>query len=227
MKNLITAFAWALPVLIGAGCTQPRPVPQAAIQVQVSSDPGKAALFLAGRAIGEAPRSLEVASVEDLLTMTATLNNEEVVEKRVRFLSQRQAEVSFVFGAGRSTMARTLGLPKILVFDYGAGVTFAVSQSTLKAEFLPLLERQAGVLKSHFQGLDLYVCGHTDSTGAQDRNLSLSLDRARAVATDLAGRGIPTERMKVQGFGSQYPVTGNETDQGRALNRRTELILPQ
>jgi outer membrane protein OmpA-like peptidoglycan-associated protein len=124
-------------------------------------------------------------------------------------------------------MAKALGFAKVLVFDYGAAVTFAVNQSALKPEFLPLLDRQAGVLKTHFPGLDIFVCGHTDATGPQDLNLSLSLDRARSVSGDLAGRGIPLERMKVQGFGSQYPLAGNDTEQGRALNRRTELILPQ
>ena len=227
MRILSPALVLAVPVLLGLGCTHPKPVPQPTIQVQVSSEPGKAALFLAGRPIGESPRTLEVPSVDDLLTMTATLNHEEVVEKRIRFLSQQQAEVTFVFGAGHSTMAKALGLAKVLIFDYGAGVTFAVSQATLKPEFLPLLERQSGILKTHFPGLDIFVCGHTDAQGSADFNLSLSLNRARSVAGDLADRGIPMGRMKVQGFGSQYPVAGNDTELGRAMNRRTELILPQ
>lgn len=227
MKILNPTVILAASFLIGSGCLRPKPVPQPAIQVQVSSEPGKAALFMAGRPIGETPRTLEVPSADDLLGMTATLSDEAVVEKRVRFLSQQQAEVIFVFGAGHSTMAKALGFAKILVFDYGAGVTFAVNQATLKPEFLPLLERQAGLLKTHFPGLDIFVCGHTDAQGAPDFNLSLSLNRARSVADDLATRGIPQERMKVQGFGSQYPVGANDTDQGRAMNRRTELILPQ
>lgn len=227
MNMTARLLALSLPVLFGAACTPPKPMPQGAIQVRVASEPEKAALFMAGRPIGEAPHALTVASAEDLLQVSATLSNEVVVEKRIRFLSQDQAEILFVFGAGRSTMGRTLGLPKILVFDYGAGVTFDLNQASLKPGFLPLLERQAGLLKTHFQGLDIFVCGHTDSTGTQERNLSLSLDRARAVSSDLSGRGVPAERLKIQGFGSQYPVTGNDTEQGRALNRRTELILPQ
>ena len=227
MKLLNPALALALLALLGSGCVGPKPVPQARIQVRISSEPGNAAVFMAGRPLGETPRALEVASADELLSMTATLNQEPVVEKRIRFLSQEQVEVLFVFGSGRSTMAKALGLPKILVFDYGAGVTFAVNQATLKPEFLPLLERQADLLKTHFQGLDILVCGHTDAQGSIDFNLSLSLDRVRSVSGDLARRGLPAERMKIQGFGSQYPVTGNDTEQGRAMNRRTELILPQ
>jgi len=222
-----TAFLLSLPILLGLACARPEPIPQPSIQVQVSSDPWKAALYMDGKPIGEAPYALVVSTADDLLKLTASLPNEPVVEKRIRFLSRDRAEVNFVFGEGRSSMARALGLPKILVFDYGAGVTFDVNLATLKPEFLPLLQRQANLLKTHFQGLDVFVCGHTDATGSQEINLSLSLDRARAVSGDLAGRGVPAGRMRIQGFGSQYPVMGNETELGRALNRRTELILPQ
>ena len=138
-----------------------------------------------------------------------------------------QAEVSFTFGEGRSPMAKVLGLPRILVFDYGAGVTFDVNQAVLKPDFLPLLERQASLLQQQFKGLEVHVCGHTDSTGRPERNLSLSLDRARAVADDLTRRGVTATQLKVQGLGSAYPVAPNDSDVNRTLNRRTEVILGQ
>jgi outer membrane protein OmpA-like peptidoglycan-associated protein len=217
----------AMPVLISVGCVRPKPVAQKAIQVQVSSTPGKAALFLAGRAIGETPQSLAVNTPDELLQMTATAEHEQVVEKRIRFLSLNQAEVIFVFGMDNSPMAKALGLAKILVFDYGAGVTFEVNQSDLKPDFLPLLDRQAALLKTYFSDQEVFVCGHTDSVGTPEHNLSLSLDRARAVAVDLTGRGVVKERLKIQGFGSTYPLSSNDTEAGRAMNRRTEVILPQ
>lgn len=214
--------------LVSVGCARPKPTPPLpTIQVQISSTPGKAALFLGGRPIGETPLALTVNTAEDLLQVTATLEHEQVVEKRIRFLSLDQAEVIFVFGTDNSAMAKALGLAKILVFDYGAGVTFEVNQADLKPGFLPLLERQAALLKSHFSDQEVFVCGHTDSMGGPEHNLALSLDRARAVADDLAGRGVAKERMKIQGFGSTYPVDSNDTEIGRALNRRTEVILPQ
>lgn len=209
------------------GCRHPKPVPQKAIQVQVSSTPEKAVLFLGGKPIGQTPQALSVDSAEELLQMTATIENEQVVEKRIRFLSLDQAEVIFVFGIDNSAMAKTLGLPRILVFDYGAGVTFEVDQSNLKSEFLPLLDRQAGLLKSHFADQDVFVCGHTDSQGTAEHNLVLSLDRARSVADDLASKGVAKERLKIQGFGTTYPLATNDTELGRAMNRRTELILAQ
>ena len=60
-----------------------------------------------------------------------------------------------------------------------------------------------------------------------DLNLKLSLDRARVVSDFLIARGVPKERLKVQGFGKEYPNDTNETPAGRGNNRRTELILPQ
>lgn len=213
-----------------AGCTtkpDPVPVPAKGITVNVSSEPGKASLAISGKPVGETPQSLKVAAVEELFQLSATLGEEGLVEKRIKFLSADQVEVTFLFGQGRSTMAKVLGLPRILVFDYGTGVTFNVNRADLKAEFLPLLERQAKILDTHFPALDVFVCGHTDSQGSKEFNLALSLDRARAVASQLESRGVKKERLKVQGFGSDYPVAANDAETGRAMNRRTEVILPQ
>lgn len=217
----------ALTLMAGLACTKPAIPPSQGVQVTVTSDPEKAVITLAGKPLGPAPQALTVASAEELLALHATHGGDQAVEKRIRFLSMNRAEVSFTFGAGRSTMGKVLNLPKVLVFDYGAGVTFDVNKASLKAEFLPLLNRQSGLLQTHFPNLDVYVCGHTDSTGAKDRNQTLSVERARSVAEDLATRGVPRTRLKVQGFGPDYPLAPNDTDGGRAMNRRTEVILPQ
>ncbi|BDU74221.1 OmpA family protein [Mesoterricola silvestris] len=214
-------------VLFSLACGKPRVLPAAAIQVQVDSYPAGTALFLAGRPVGTAPRTLTVESLDALLELTATSGAEPVVEKRIRFLALDRAEVLFVFGTGNSAMAKALGLARILVFDYGAGVTFELNKADLRAEFLPLLDRQASLLKTHFTGVDVLICGHTDTLGTPDFNLALSLARARSVAQDLEARGVSREHMKAQGFGSAFPVASNQTEQDRARNRRTELVLPQ
>lgn len=220
--------ALTLPlVLLAAACGGPRTVPRAAIQVQVASYPEGTALFLSGKPMGTAPRTLTVESLDALLELTATSGAEPVVEKRIRFLALDRAEVLFIFGTGNSAMAKALGLARILVFDYGAGVTFELNKSDLKPEFLPLLDRQANFLKAHFPEVDVLICGHTDTLGTPDFNLALSLDRARSVARTLEAKGVARERMKAQGFGSAFPVASNQTEQGRARNRRTELVLPQ
>ena len=218
-----------VPFLLVAAlaCKGPAPDPKGAIQIQVSSVPGAVELHLSGKDLGATPQTLTVPSLDALLDLTASAGKEAWVEKRIRFLSEDHAEVVFLFGEGSSQAAKALGLARILVFDYGSAVTFELSKADLKPAFLPLLERQASLLQTRFQGLDVFVCGHTDSQGSQDFNLGLSLGRARSVASELEARGVPKARLKVQGFGSAYPVAPNETEQGRALNRRTELVLPQ
>lgn len=222
-----TRFLALFALAAAVGCHRPATEPQAAIQVQVTSTPGSGEIFLKDKDLGPTPQTLTVAGLDALLDLKATAGKEDVVEKRVRILAGNRAEVIFLFGAGHSELAKALGLAHILVFDYGAGVTFELNKAELMPDFLPLLARQASLLETRFPGLDVYVCGHTDALGAQDFNLALSLARARSVATDLEARGVPRNLLKVQGFGSAYPVASNQTEQGRALNRRTEIVLPQ
>jgi len=226
MRLPALASAILLPVLLGLACRAPVAAPKEAIRVEVTSTPGQAVIFLGGKRIGQAPQALSVASSDELLKMTATYEKETVVEKRIRFVAPDQIEVRFVFGADNSVMAKALGLARILVFDYGSAVTFDTDRSDLKPDFRLLLDRQADLLKTRFQGTPVTVCGHTDSMGGVEHNLTLSLNRARSVADDLAGQGVAREQLKIQGFGSTYPVADNGTDSGRAMNRRTEVILP-
>jgi outer membrane protein OmpA-like peptidoglycan-associated protein len=201
--------------------------PKKNYKVDVKSEPVGAVVTVKGKSIGPAPQSIAVAAPEDLLRILATRGKEEPVEKRIRFLAPDRAELLFVFGADQSAMAKLLGFPKILVFDYGAGFTFDVNQFVIKSDFEPYLDRQAELLKKYFANVDVNICGHTDSTGDKDHNLELSLNRAKAVADALVARGVPKERLKVLGYGSDYPVASNDTPETRALNRRTEIILPQ
>ncbi len=223
-------MAW----IFALGCTKPEPtvVPvveekQPALVASVLSTPGQAMVTLKDHTIGLTPQSVPLGAATDLLQLNASIGNEIATEKRIRFISPERAEVHFVFGKDRSPFAKALGLSKVLVFEYGEGITFDVDQSDLRPGFQALLERQADMLKAHFTDLDIYVCGHTDSTGNITHNLALSLARAQTVARQLETLGIPKSRLKVQGFGSAYPVAGNDTAEGKALNRRTEIVLPQ
>jgi outer membrane protein OmpA-like peptidoglycan-associated protein len=147
------------------------------------------------------------------------------VEKRIGIISENEVEVTLVFDRDQSMMAKVLNLPKILVFDYGEGITFDFNKSELKPNLKPILLKQADMLKNYFSGIDIYICGHSDSIGRRERNLELSLARAEAVFNELAELGVPKESMKKQGFGSSYPLVSNDTEAGRARNRRIEIIL--
>ena len=213
-------------LLLAAGCQKPAPAPELRMAVQVRTEPAQATVSYQGRPLGPAPQALRVAVGEDLLALDASRENDPLVEKRIRFLAEDRAEVIFIFQSGRSAMAKALGLPRILVFDYGSNVSFDVDRFDLKPAFLPFLDRQAAMLNKHFPALPVNVCGHTDATGGAEHNLKLSLDRAQSVADGLAARGVDKARLKVQGLGSDYPLAGNDSPEGKALNRRTEIILP-
>jgi outer membrane protein OmpA-like peptidoglycan-associated protein len=233
--------ARALPVLVilacvsQVGCPPPAPVvtvpavveKTSLLAVEVLSTPPQATISLKDRTLGLTPQSISLDTASDLLQLKAVLGESEAAEKRIRFLSPEKAEVHFLFGKNQSPLARSLGLSKVLVFDYGEGITFDVNQHELRPEFASLLERQAEMLMAHFTNLDIYVCGHTDSSGNSNHNLALSLARAQTVAESLVAKGVPRARLKVQGFGSAFPLASNDTVDGKALNRRTEIVLPQ
>ncbi len=71
----------------------------------------------------------------------------------------------------------------------------------------------------------IMICGHTDDVGTEAYNFELSEKRARSVHSFLIEAGISPDRLEYKGFGKSQPVSGNETEEGRALNRRTEVVI--
>jgi len=74
-------------------------------------------------------------------------------------------------------------------------------------------------------GLLIEIGGHTDNQGSATHNLVLSEKRADAVVKSLIDMGIPSARLKSKGYGFSIPVADNSTEEGRALNRRTEFKI--
>jgi len=106
------------------------------------------------------------------------------------------------------------------------GVTFDVGSASLKPAFRDTLDKVAQSLIEYPNSLvDVY--GHTDSTGSDSSNQTLSENRARTVMNYLISRGVPAARIRSQGFGETMPVADNGTVDGRAKNRRVEIkIVP-
>jgi OOP family OmpA-OmpF porin len=103
------------------------------------------------------------------------------------------------------------------------GIFFDVDKTELKAESQATLEEVAKLLKSD-PSLRIEVAGHTDNTGGADRNMKLSVGRAAAVVNALVNTyGIDKTRLQPKGYGDTKPVGPNDSDQGRAKNRRVEL----
>lgn len=104
------------------------------------------------------------------------------------------------------------------------GIFFETGKSDIKAESDAAIAEIAKLLQSD-GALKLYVVGHTDNVGSLDANMKLSKDRADAVMRTLTAKhGIEAARLKAHGVGSLAPVASNDTDEGRAKNRRVELV---
>ncbi len=103
------------------------------------------------------------------------------------------------------------------------GIYFDTGSATIKQESEPALGEMTKLLQNK-PDLKVFVVGHTDNVGTLELNLKLSSDRAAALVKALVARGIAPGRLKAAGVGPYCPVGSNTTDQGRAQNRRVELV---
>jgi outer membrane protein OmpA-like peptidoglycan-associated protein len=111
-----------------------------------------------------------------------------------------------------------------IILNMPSNITFATDQSNVQPQFNQTLVSVALVLKKFDKTL-VDVSGHTDSQGDDAYNLELSRKRAIAVATILANQGIVQQRFSITGRGEQNPIASNDTEAGRAQNRRVEIQL--
>jgi outer membrane protein OmpA-like peptidoglycan-associated protein len=103
-------------------------------------------------------------------------------------------------------------------------ITFGFDRSDLQPQFRPVLDRLAGTLSEYNQTI-IEVAGHTDSKGTDAYNFDLSRRRANSVASYLGARGVSQQRMEIVAAGETRPVASNDTEEGRARNRRVEITL--
>ena len=103
-------------------------------------------------------------------------------------------------------------------------VFFDFDQSTLKSESFVELDKLADYMKEN-SSIRIELGGHTDNQGSSEYNEKLSLERAKSVYNYLISKGIEEKRMTYMGYGASQPIATNETEEGRALNRRTEFKI--
>lgn len=103
------------------------------------------------------------------------------------------------------------------------GIYFDTGKSVVKPESAPTLEQIVKLLKGDPKQ-QLFVVGHTDGVGQLEANVKLSNDRAAAVVKELVSRGVEAGRLKAAGVGPWSPVASNRTEEGKAKNRRVELV---
>ncbi len=104
------------------------------------------------------------------------------------------------------------------------GILFDFDKADIKPESKAQLDQMAALMKAN-PALKVYIVGHTDNQGGIEYNLSLSQRRAESITRALATQyGIPAARMAARGLGPFAPVASNDTEDGRAKNRRVEIV---
>lgn len=111
-----------------------------------------------------------------------------------------------------------------IILNMPGNVTFATNSADISANFYDVLDSVAIVL-NEYEKTYVDVIGHTDSTGSEDYNRRLSERRAGSVARYLESREVVRQRLLVVAKGESTPIASNETESGRALNRRVEIKL--
>lgn len=141
----------------------------------------------------------------------------------IEYVSREEAELRRqTAGTGvdviRSGNTLLLRLPAVSTFDVG--------KSDIRPQASSTLTEIALTLKSFNRTL-VDVLGHTDSTGSLASNKTISERRAQAIARHLTSRGVAQARVATRGYAAAYPIADNQTETGRALNRRVEIkVVP-
>ncbi|MBV9946599.1 MAG: OmpA family protein [Myxococcales bacterium] len=110
-----------------------------------------------------------------------------------------------------------------MVITLQGEVLFNTGKSDLKAAALAKLDEIADALKDKEQPIAVY--GYTDNVGTHENNMDLSQRRADAVRSYLVSKGIPQDLVTAQGKGPDFPITDNQSVEGRAQNRRVEIVV--
>jgi outer membrane protein OmpA-like peptidoglycan-associated protein len=107
---------------------------------------------------------------------------------------------------------------------FNSGILFDVNKANLKDYSRTELTKLAAIL-SKYDDTNILLAGYTDSTGSEEYNMQLSRSRAQSVADYLVVQNVNSERFSVYGHGESDPVAANDTEGGRAQNRRVEVAI--
>jgi len=135
------------------------------------------------------------------------------------YMDKQQRELEQIEGADVERVDE-----ETLRVSFDSDILFAVDSSALSARSRQELDEFAGVMNA-YPKTAIVVQGHTDSTGSEAYNQGLSERRAEAVRNHLVMRQVAPDRMAALGYGEAYPVASNDTEAGRASNRRVEILV--
>ena len=112
----------------------------------------------------------------------------------------------------------------VVTFDENSGVYFDTNKYNINAASETLLNKLAGILME-YPDTNVIVVGHTDSTGADAYNMTLSQNRAYSVTNFFTGKGLISTRFTTNWFGEEQPIADNTTAEGRSKNRRVNIAI--
>ncbi len=193
------------------------------LRSQAEMEKGEAERAKAEMAAAAAALSAQKSDLE--AQMAALAAEKEAAEKsKAEAVAERDALAQRLVGA-LASVAETQNTARGVVVSL-SDILFDTNKATLKESAKLALAKLTGVL-SVFPNLNLRIEGYTDSTGTDEINNKLSRGRAASVVEFLQSEGIAGARMTSEGYGSKYPVASNDTKEGRAKNRRVEIVLAE
>lgn len=154
---------------------------------------------------------LHIALLASLIAITGCASKPEVVAAPVA------AAPKAVIAIDQTPRGVQIPLPNTVLFQFGKA-------DLNEGAAAPYLDKIATLLKTK-STKPVAIEGHTDNVGTLPSNQAISEARAKVVQTALLSRGVPADRLKAEGFAFQRPVVSNANEEGRALNRRVDIII--
>ena len=213
-RILVSSFAAVSLLTVSACVTDPNTGEKKVSRTAIGAGGGALAGLLLGGLIGGGTGRIIGAGIGGIAGGAVGYT----YDKQIKELKEQTASTGVDVTPTDNGQAILVNLPE--------GVTFDVGSSTLKPQFRTTLDGIAQNLGQYPNSL-IDVYGHTDSTGSDAFNQTLSESRARTVANYLSMQGVSAARIRSQGLGETMPVADNATDEGRRRNRRVEIkIVP-
>lgn len=214
-SRLLVSSLAALSLVTVSGCvTDPNTGEKKVSRTAIGAGGGALAGLLLGGLIGGGTGRIVGAGIGGIAGAAVGYQ----MDKQIKELKEQTA------GSGVDVTEADNG--QSILVNLPEGVTFDVGSATLKPQFRATLDQIAQSLRTYPDSL-IDVYGHTDSTGSDAFNQTLSESRARTVANYLTMQGVAASRIRSQGYGETMPVADNMTAEGRAKNRRVEIkIVP-
>jgi outer membrane protein OmpA-like peptidoglycan-associated protein len=214
-SRLLTSCVAVVSLITVSGCvTDPNTGQQKVSRTAIGGGAGALAGLLLGGLIGGGTGRIIGAGIGGIAGAAVGYT----MDKQIKELRESTAGSGVDITPTDNGQAILVNLPE--------GVTFDVASAALQPSFRATLDQIAQSMNQYPNSL-IDVYGHTDSTGSDQYNQTLSENRARTVANYLTMQGVSAARLRSQGFGETMPVADNTTEEGRRRNRRVEIkIVP-